>query len=103
VKPTTRRGFLLSSGTALAALTAAGPGSALSCFPNSEYSFWTGIVAPARTPVDIKAKLHAEVSRALAHPPVRDQLRALTRYAGLAQREFEINTQLVKAARIKVN
>jgi hypothetical protein len=102
VKPTTRRGFLLSSGTALAALTAAGPGSALSCFPNSEHS-WTGIFAPARTPVDIKAKLHAEVSRALAHPPARDRLRALIRYAGLVQREFEINTQLVKAAGIKVN
>ena len=81
-------------------------------FPNSEYNFWTGIFAPARTPADIKAKLHAEISKALAHPPVRDKLRALgadpmpltsEQYAGLVQQEIEMNTQLVKAAGIKVN
>ena len=81
-------------------------------FPNSEYNFWTGIFAPARTPADIKAKLHAEISKALAHPPVRDKLRALgadpmpltsEQYAALVQQEIEMNTQLVKAAGIKVN
>jgi tripartite-type tricarboxylate transporter receptor subunit TctC len=81
-------------------------------FPNSEYNFWAGIFAPARTPAAIKAKLHAEISKALAHPPVRDKLRALgadsmpltsEQYAALVQQEIEINTQLVKAAGIKVN
>jgi tripartite-type tricarboxylate transporter receptor subunit TctC len=81
-------------------------------FPNSEYNFWAGIFAPARTATDIRTKLHAEISKALAHPPVRDKLRALgadsmpltsEQYAALVQQEIEINTQLVKAAGIKVN
>jgi tripartite-type tricarboxylate transporter receptor subunit TctC len=81
-------------------------------FPNSEYNFWAGIFAPARTATDIRTKLHAEISKALAHPRVRDKLRALgadsmpltsEQYAALVQQEIEINTQLVKAAGIKVN
>jgi tripartite-type tricarboxylate transporter receptor subunit TctC len=81
-------------------------------YPNSEYNFWTGIFAPAKTPADIRAKLHAEIAKALAHPAVSEKLRNLgadpmpltaEQYAELVRKEIETNTQLVKAAGIKVN
>ena len=37
-------------------------------YPNSEYNFWAGMFAPAKTPADIRAKLHAEIAKALARP-----------------------------------
>ena len=48
-------------------------------FPNSEYNFWAGIFAPARTATDIQDKLYVAISKALAHPPVRDKLEARRR------------------------
>ena len=34
-------------------------------YPNSEYNFWAGVFAPAKTPADIRAKLYAEIVKAL--------------------------------------
>ncbi len=81
-------------------------------YPNSEYNFWAGIFAPAKTSAEIRAKLYAEVAKALVHPSVHDKLKNLgadpmrltsEQYAALVKREIEINTQLVRAAGIKVN
>ena len=81
-------------------------------FPNSEYNFWAGVFAPARTPADIRAKLYAETAKALSHPLVRDKLGKLgsdpmplssAQFEALVRREIETNTQLVRAAGIKVN
>src|SRR5262245_31411234 len=81
-------------------------------YPNSEYNFWAGIFAPAKTPAEIRAKLHAEIAKALAQPTVRERLNTLgadpmpltsEQYAELVRKEIETNTQLVKAVGIKVN
>jgi tripartite-type tricarboxylate transporter receptor subunit TctC len=80
--------------------------------PNSEYNFWAGMFAPAKTPADIRARLYVEMAKALQTPAVRDKLKALgadpmpldsAQFDALVKREIETNTQLVKAAGIKVN
>ena len=37
-------------------------------------STWTGLFAPAKTPVDVLSRLHQEVARAVAAPVIRDRL-----------------------------
>jgi tripartite-type tricarboxylate transporter receptor subunit TctC len=44
--------------------------------PGFEATSWTGIVAPARTPPDIVARLNREILRALEAADVRDKLNA---------------------------
>jgi tripartite-type tricarboxylate transporter receptor subunit TctC len=103
---------LAVSGSARASALPDVPTTVEAGYPNSEYNFWAGIFAPAKTPADIRAKLHAEIAKALAHPPVRDKLKNLgadpmpltsAQYEALVKKEIETNTQLVKAAGIKVN
>jgi tripartite-type tricarboxylate transporter receptor subunit TctC len=103
---------LAVSGSARASALPDVPTTVESGYPNSEYNFWAGIFAPAKTPVEIRAKLYAEVAKALVHPSVHDRLKNLgadpmrltsEQYAALVKREIEINTQLVRAAGIKVN
>jgi tripartite-type tricarboxylate transporter receptor subunit TctC len=45
--------------------------------PGFEVSSWQGLLAPARTPPAIVAKLHRELVRILALPDVRERFRAL--------------------------
>ncbi len=45
--------------------------------PGYEASVWWGLVAPAKTPTDVVAKLNAETGRALDDQGVRDRLTAL--------------------------
>jgi tripartite-type tricarboxylate transporter receptor subunit TctC len=81
-------------------------------YPNTEYNFWAGVFAPAKTSADVRARLHAEIAKALMLPAIRQRLNelgadpmALTseQFEALVRREIETNTQLVKAAGIKVN
>jgi tripartite-type tricarboxylate transporter receptor subunit TctC len=81
-------------------------------FPNSEYNFWAGVFAPAKTPADIRVRLYSEIAKALSHPVIRDKLGRLgsdpmplnsVQFEALVRREIETNTQLVRAAGIKVN
>jgi tripartite-type tricarboxylate transporter receptor subunit TctC len=81
-------------------------------YPNSEYNFWAGVFAPAKTSAEIRARLHAEIAKALVHPAIRQKLNELgadpmpltsEQFEALVRREIETNTQLVKAAGIKVN
>jgi len=46
-------------------------------FPEAESNFWVAMLAPAKTPKDIVAKLNAEVNRALQSPEVKDRLAKL--------------------------
>jgi len=46
-------------------------------FPEGESTFWVAMLAPAKTPRDIVAKLNAEVNRALQSPDVKDRLAKL--------------------------
>jgi tripartite-type tricarboxylate transporter receptor subunit TctC len=81
-------------------------------YANSEYNFWAGVFAPARTPADIRTKLYTELAKALRSPATREKLKALgadpmpldsTQFEDLVRKEIETNTQLVQAAGIKVN
>jgi tripartite-type tricarboxylate transporter receptor subunit TctC len=41
--------------------------------PGSEFNFWIGMMAPAKTPRDIVNRLHDEVLKALASPDVKER------------------------------
>jgi tripartite-type tricarboxylate transporter receptor subunit TctC len=46
-------------------------------YPGGEFNFWVGMLAPAKTPRDVLAKVNAEVNRALKLPEVVDRLAKL--------------------------
>ena len=80
--------------------------------PNSEYNFWAGLFAPAKTPAAIRDRLATEMAKALASPAVSEKLKNLgadpmpltpAQFEALVKQEIETNTRLVKAAGIKVN
>ena len=45
--------------------------------PNSDYTFWIGLFAPAKTPRDIVDKLQAEVVKVMASPEMKERLATL--------------------------
>jgi tripartite-type tricarboxylate transporter receptor subunit TctC len=53
------------------------PTIAESGFPGFEASVWYALVAPAKTPKDVVAKLHEEVQKALATPEVQTRMTAV--------------------------
>ena len=44
-------------------------------YPDSEYTFWNGLLAPAKTPRPIIERLHAEVNKVLKSPAVVEKLK----------------------------
>jgi len=46
-------------------------------FPGAESTFWLALLAPAKTPPEIVAKVNAEVNRALNSPEVVERLAKL--------------------------
>jgi tripartite-type tricarboxylate transporter receptor subunit TctC len=103
---------LAVSGSARASALPDVPTTVEAGYPNSEYNFWAGVFAPVKTPADIRAKLHAEIAKALQNPATREKLLGLgadpmplssTQFETLVRNEIETNTRLVKAAGIKVN
>ena len=80
--------------------------------PNSEYNFWIGLFAPAKTPAPILERLHKEIAAALANPAVQERLTKLgadpmpmsaADFRALIGKEIKSNAELVKAAGIKPN
>ena len=80
--------------------------------PNSDYTFWNGILVAAKTPADIVNRLHQETMKALARPDVMDRLKKqgiepmpLTpaEFDALIAKEIETNKAIVKAAGLKFN
>jgi len=80
--------------------------------PNSDYTFWNGMLVAAKTPADIVRRLHEETMRVLAQPAVADRLKPqglepmpLTpaQFDALIAKEIETNKSIVKAARLKFN
>jgi tripartite-type tricarboxylate transporter receptor subunit TctC len=103
---------LAVSGSARASTLPEVPTTVEAGYPNSEYNFWAGVFLPAKTPADIRARLYAETAKALQHPAIREKLGGLgadsmpltsAQFETLVKSEIETNTQLVKAAGIKVN
>lgn len=83
------------------------PTTAEAGVPGSEFNFWIGMFAPAKTPADIVQRLHAEVVRALATAEVRERFQKLgadawtmrpDQFADYLREEIRRNEALVKAA-----
>jgi len=81
-------------------------------YPNSDYVFWVGLFAPAATPRAIIDRLHAETTKALNEPAIKDALSKLgadpmemtpTQFDAFVRAEIETNAALVKAAGIQPN
>src|SRR6185295_2294446 len=103
---------LAVSGSARASALPDVPTTVQAGYPNSEYNFWVGMFAPAKTAAPIREKLYAEMAKALANPAIQDKLKNLGadpmalnsgEFERLVKQEIETNTALVKAAGIKVN
>lgn len=46
-------------------------------YPGGEFNFWVGVIAPARTPREIVAKLNGEIRRTLGSAEMKDRLEKL--------------------------
>lgn len=80
--------------------------------PGSDYNFWIGMLAPAKTPRDIITRLNEEVLKALQAPEVRERLAKLgaeplpmspEQFDAYIRDELAANARIVKAAGIKAN
>jgi tripartite-type tricarboxylate transporter receptor subunit TctC len=81
-------------------------------FPDSDYTFWNGFLAPARAPRPIIERLHGEIANILARPAIKDKLFAQGvelfplspgEFDDLMRREIASNLALAKAAGLKFN
>lgn len=79
-------------------------------FPNSEYNFWFGVFAPAKTPRAIIQRLYEEISKAQHDPAVKEKLANLggqpmpmtpTQFDQYVRKEIQQNAALVKSIGIK--
>ena len=83
------------------------PTTAEAGVPGSEFNFWIGMMAPAKTPKDIVNRLHDEVEKALATPEVKERFLKLgadawtlkpEQFDAYIKDEIKSNAALVKAA-----
>jgi len=81
-------------------------------FPDSDYTFWNGMLAPAKTPRPIIERLHGEVQKTLAMPEVQAKLApqgvepmplSPQEFDALIAREIVSNIKLAKASGLKFN
>lgn len=82
------------------------PTTAEAGVPGSEFNFWIGMMAPAKTPREIVERLHDEVVKALATPEVRERFLKLgadawtlkpEQFDTYIRDEIKANAVLVKA------
>lgn len=83
------------------------PTTAEAGVPGSEFNFWIGMMAPAKTPREIVNRLHDEVLKALASPEVKERFTKLgadawtmkpEEFDAYIKTEIQANAKLVKAA-----
>lgn len=81
-------------------------------FADSDYTFWNGMLAPAKTPRPIVERLNAEIGKALALPAVQKKLAAQgvglmplspQQFDAMIAKEIVSNIKLVKAAGLTFN
>ena len=81
-------------------------------FPDSDYNFWVGLFAPARTNAALIERVYRATTAALQSPEVRERLpklgaepMAMTpgEFDALVREELRTNAVLVKAAGIRPN
>jgi tripartite-type tricarboxylate transporter receptor subunit TctC len=79
--------------------------------PNSDYNFWVGMFAPAKTPRETVNRIYQETAKALHSPEVREKLARLgaepmeytpEAFNTYIREEIAANAALVKAAGIKI-
>ena len=87
------------------------PTTAEAGVPGSEFNFWIGMMAPAKTPRDIVNRLNEEVIKALATPEVKERFARLgadawtlkpEQFDAYIATEIKSNAALVKAAGLEV-
>jgi tripartite-type tricarboxylate transporter receptor subunit TctC len=87
------------------------PTTAEAGVPGSEFNFWIGMFAPAKTPKEIVDRLNAEVIKALNTPEVKERFAALgadawtlkpDQFDAYVRDEIKSNAALVKAAGLQV-
>jgi tripartite-type tricarboxylate transporter receptor subunit TctC len=80
--------------------------------PNSDYTFWIGLFAPAKTPREIVDKLQAEVVKVMSSPEMKERLAALgaeawtmspAQFDDYVKLELGANASIVSGAGIKPN
>jgi tripartite-type tricarboxylate transporter receptor subunit TctC len=78
--------------------------------PDSDYTFWVGMIVPAATPPALVQRLHDEAIKALALPDVRERLAKLgaepftmqpAAFNAYIRTEMESAGQIAKAAHLK--
>jgi tripartite-type tricarboxylate transporter receptor subunit TctC len=78
----------------------------------AEYMFWNGMLAPAKTPRDIVAKLNAEIARLVQLPEMRERLAQINieplimtpdQFDASMREEFATIGPIMKAAGVKAN
>ena len=78
-------------------------------YPNSNYNFWIGVFAPAKTPRAIVERLNAEISKALESPAIQEKLEkigvqpepmTIERFNAFIREELKTNAELAEAAGI---
>lgn len=83
------------------------PTTAEAGVPGSEFNFWIGMMAPAKTPRSIVNRLHDEVAKALASPEVKERFAKLgadpwtlrpEQFDAYIKDEIASNAVVVKAA-----
>ncbi len=81
-------------------------------FKDSDYTFWNGFLAPAKTPKPIIDRLYTEITRIVASPDVRQKLDTQgveplplspSEFDALMRKEITDNLELAKAAGLKFN
>ncbi|MCC7483428.1 MAG: tripartite tricarboxylate transporter substrate binding protein [Burkholderiales bacterium] len=81
-------------------------------YPNSDYTFWNGLLVPAKTPRHIVDRLHEETRKALRSPAVIERFKPMAlepmplapaEFDALIKKEIGDNIALVKAAGLKFN
>jgi tripartite-type tricarboxylate transporter receptor subunit TctC len=81
-------------------------------FVNSDYTFWIGVFAPAKTPRAVIDKLHAEMTKAVNAPGVKEKLAKLgvepmvftpEAFDAHVKKEIATYTEFAKVAGLKPN
>ena len=77
---------------------------------DADYTYWNGMLAPAKTPRDIVDRLSREIARVLAMPGTKERLAQLgveampvtpAEFDAMIRKEIEMNIGIVKAANLK--
>jgi tripartite-type tricarboxylate transporter receptor subunit TctC len=81
-------------------------------YPDSDYTYWNGLLVPAKTPRSIVDRLHAETMKVLQLPAVREKFKpqgiepmpqSPKEFDAMIAKEIEQNIALAKAAGLKFN